>query len=186
MTIEYRICKLYNELTPTYFPYLGNHDSTLIDVQLTSNQPHTFHLHYLIDKAYNNPSMLYEQLLSVTDRFLDDWFDLTQFGDDFKIYIHYVDRYNSTETFTYFELMQKSIDGLHIHSYNSYTFQTNGGRLMNNPRFEKYSNWLKSKKESEKRLDLLNKYQEIMFTKPKEPETLIGKLKNKFVDLFHV
>ena len=191
MTIESRICKLYNELTPTYFPHLGNHNSTLIDVQLTSNQPHTFQLHYLISKVYNNPSILYEQILSVTDKFLDEWFDLTEFGDDFRIYIHYTDAYVSTESYTYYELMYKSTNNIRFDPYipisdDDYNFQRKALSREYHPRYDKYVNWVMSKKETQKRLDLVLNYQEMLYREPKEPETFFGKIKNKFVDLFHV
>jgi hypothetical protein len=157
-------------------------DTNLIGLKLYHDYDR-FTLRYFIKEEYNNPRTLFMAILETTDKLLD-WLDLSSLGNSFQIRIDYLTNYPSDIFENYYELMS----GCFTVKYDPYTLspEFSSYRFLKHPKYKQFEEYLKVKKYQEER----RKFQMEESSPSKNIEeyqrTLFGKIKNKFVDLFHV
>jgi len=182
MNYSERVCRLYNEVIP-HVVELNRMDTNLIGLKLYHDYDR-FTLRYFIKEEYNNPRILFMAILETTDKLLD-WLDLSSLGNSFQIRIDYLTNYPSNIFENYYELMSECF----TIKYDPYTLRPefNSDRsVFKHPKYKQFEEYLKMKKYQKERRKF--QMEELSTSKNIEEHqrTLFGKIKNKFVDLFHV
>lgn len=181
MNYSERVCRLYNEVIP-YVVELNRMDSSLIDIKLYHNYDR-FTLRYFIKEEYTNPKILFRVILETTDKLLD-WLDLSSLGNSFQIRIDYLTNYPSDIFENYYELMSACFTV----KYDPYNLspEFSSDRFLKHPKYKQLEEYLKVKKYQEERRKFQMEESRTSKTIEEYQRTFFGKIKNKFVDLFHV
>lgn len=182
MNYSERVCRLYNEVIP-HVVELNRTDSNLIDLKLYHNYDR-FTLRYFIKEEYTNPKILFRAILETTDKLLD-WLDLSLLDNSFQIRVDYLTNSPTNIFENYYELMSVCF----TLKYDPYTLSpefSSDRSVLKHPKYEQLEEYLKVKKYQEERRKF--QMEELRTSKNIEEyqRTFFGKIKNKFVDLFHV
>jgi hypothetical protein len=167
-----RVLKLFDELKSFLYGASINDKSNLLDVTLTYSNRGQYELRYLIKVQYTNNSILYEAIVDCTEQ-LNEWYDFSQHGDDFRVIIDFHEGKNKTHfNYNFFELIWEIEETKYSHIVG-YGNDSKELLFRDKSRYKRYREWRVERREKLSRLieqkkQESNKFQKSFFTRIKE------------------
>ena len=167
-----QVLKLFDELKSFLYGEAINNNSDLLDVTLTYSNRGQYELRYLIKAQYTNNSILYEAIVDCTEQ-LNEWYDFSQHGDDFRVIIDFHEGKNKTHfNYNFFELIWEIEETKYSHIVG---YGNDSKQLLNRDktRYKRYCEWRVERLEKLSRLieqkkQESNKFQKSFLTRFKE------------------
>ena len=167
-----RVLKLFDDLKLFIYGESINNNSNLLDVTLTYSNRGQYELRYLIKAQYTNNSILYEAIVDCTEQ-LNEWYDFSQHGDDFRVIIDFHEGENKTHfNYNFFELVWEIEETKYSHIVG---YGNDSKQLLSRDktRYKRYCEWRVERREKLSRLieqkkQESNKFQKSFFTRIKE------------------
>jgi hypothetical protein len=167
-----RILKMFNELKQFLYGSALNESNNLLDITLEYTNRGQYELRYLIKAQYTNNSILYEAIVDCTEQ-LNEWYDFSQHGDDFRVIIDLHEGENKTHfNYNFFELIWEIEETKYSHIVG-YGNDSKELLFRDNSRYKRYREWRVEHKEKlsrfiEQKKQESNKFQKGFFTRIKE------------------
>ena len=167
-----RILKMFNELKQFLYGSDLNESNNLLDITLEYTNRGQYELRYLIKAQYTNNSILYEAIVDSTEK-LNEWYDFSQHGDDFRVIIDFHDGKSKTHfNYNFFELIWEIEETKYSHIVG---YGNDSKQLLSRDesRYQRYREWRVERREKLRRLieqkkQESNKFQKSFFTRIKE------------------
>ena len=167
-----RILKMFNELKQFLYGGDLNESNNLLDITLEYTNRGQYELRYLIKAQYTNNSILYEAIVDSTEK-LNEWYDFSQHGDDFRVIIDFHDGKNNPYfDYNFFELIWEIEETKYSHIVG---YGNDSKQLLSRDesRYQRYREWRVERREKLRRLieqkkQESNKFQKSFFTRIKE------------------
>jgi hypothetical protein len=171
-----RVLKLFDDLKLFIYGESINNNSNLLDVTLTYSNRGQYELRYLIKAQYTNNSILYEAIVDCTEQ-LNEWYDFSQHGDDFRVIIDFHEGKNKTHfNYNFFELIWEIEETKYSHIVG---YGNDSKQLLNRDktRYKRYCEW---------RVERLEKLSRLIEQKKQESDKFQKSFLTRFKEkLFH-
>ncbi len=173
-----RILKMFNELKPFLYGNDLNENSNLLDVTLEFTNRGQYELRYLIKRQYNNHSLLYEAIVDSTEK-LNEWYDFSQHGDDFRVIISF-DECNSVFNYSFFDLIW-AIDENKYSNISGHGSDVKQLLRRDESRYQRYREWRVERRAELRRLKMQKAHEER--ERQRNQKGFFGRIKEKFLSL---